>query len=379
MTGVDRVELAYLRELLTRETPLWGLARTPLGYVLLDRAGLRRFEKAVSGGGFGRPDMLSWLDRGGTPAVRAAQADLRRWAVARCLPPGLCRMLDRNVPKGLVYLNLGHSNLTERVLRAVRSVPEARITVFVHDIIPITHPQFQRPGTVAPFEAKLQRVRRFADLIIYNSADTRAQAEAWMGRAGEVPKGIVSHLGTVIPAPDSSAIPAGVIPPSPYFVCVGTIEPRKNHAMLLDVWEAMGPSAPPLIIAGSRGWNNDEVFCRLDALDADSPVREVSGLNDAALAALVSNAQALLFPSVTEGFGLPAVEALSLGTPVLCSNIATFREILGDHAVYTDPWDWQTWQDKVVDWSNRSRDTLRVEQFEAPTWKAHFKVALRYT
>jgi glycosyltransferase involved in cell wall biosynthesis len=87
----------------------------------------------------------------------------------------------------------------------------------------------------------------------------------------------------------------------------------------------------------------------------------------------------MLFPSHAEGFGLPAVESLRLGTPVLCSNMATFREILGDKAVYLDDSAVNIWEETIVDWSKRARDTLRVQDFEAPDWAAHFKIALSFT
>lgn len=379
-TGVDRVELAYLEALIADNVPVWGLARTPIGYVLLDEAGLVAMHERLTGAvSYTAPDFLSYLQRRSNATLRGAQTDARKVAVGRCLPRGLDGMLRRFLPTGVAYLNTGHSNLTDRVLSAVRGVPQSRIAVFVHDVIPLEFPQYQRAGTVEEFEQKMRRVRRYSDLILYNSADTKARTEAAMAPWGTVPKGIVAHLGTIPPAPDVSEVPEGLLPDALYFITVGTIEPRKNHALLLDIWERMGPQAPILLICGSRGWNNEAVFSRLDALAKDARVREVSGLTDGALMALIEGAHGMLFPSHAEGFGLPAVEALQLGTPVLCSNMATFREILANNAVYLDDSDHQLWEDDVVNWSKQARDALRVHGFEAPTWAAHFKTALSFT
>lgn len=379
-TGVDRVELAYLEALISDAIPVWGLARTPIGYVLLDQAGLVAFHARLTGlVPFSSPDLLSRMMRGMHPVARAAQTDARKLAVGRSLPSLLAGMLQKWLPVGVAYLNTGHSNLTKRVLEAVRSVNQARIAVFVHDVIPLEYPQYQRDGTVAVFAQKMRRVRAYADLIIYNSTDTQMRTERAMAEWGPVPQGIVAFLGTIAPAPDVSSLPQGLPPEGSYFVTVGTIEPRKNHALLLDVWEKLGPDAPMLLICGGRGWNNSEVFVRLDALGPHARVRELPGLSDGALAALVEGAEALLFPSHAEGFGLPAIEALLLGTQVVCADIATFREILGNNAVYIDDSSAYLWHDAIVNWSQQAQDMLDTSDFEAPTWDGHFNIALRLT
>ena len=377
-TGVDRVERAYLRRLLEADTPVFGLVRTTLGYVLLERAGLARIADRVTGAvDWGPPDTLSALARGKGLAVRRAESDLRRVALARCLPARLGAMLRRHVPRGATYLNVGHTNLTDRVLWAMRHDLGARIVAMVHDTIPLDLPDLQKPGTVPDFRARLDRVIGYADLILANSAatetDLRRHARA------PLPQVLVAPLGIDPVVPDASALPPGLPPARPWFICVGTIEPRKNHALLLDIWDRFGPEAPPLLICGSRGWLNEDVFRRLDALPPDSPVREVADLSDGALAALVAGARALLMPSLAEGYGLPPVEAAALGTPSICSDLPVFRETLGDIAVYANATESYLWENKIRDlMQDRSAEQLRMRlaDFVPPTWDTHFRKVL---
>jgi len=336
-TGVGRVEAAYLRHLLGAKPPLFLLVRTVLGYVLLDQEGAAQIAKRLSGNHpWGARDIIGILSRRIPEAKQRAEADLRRFAIARCRRGALAGMLARNLPAGTVYLNVGHSNIAEEPLGAWRAVPDARRVVLIHDTIPLDHPEYQRPGIPAAFEAKLRRVGAEADLVIYNSQVTRDMAERWFKRWGRVPDGLVAHLGMDLPRPNPDHIPADLRLPAGYYITLGTIEPRKNHGLLLDVWEKMAaerPEAkmPHLVTAGRRGWENQEVFHRLDT----SPiirrfVHEREGLDDEAVAALLSGARALLFPSKVEGFGLPPLEAAALGTQVLCSDLPIYREFLGN-------------------------------------------------
>lgn len=376
-TGVDRVELAYLRFLLADPVPLFGLVRTPLGYLLLDREGMTEALPYLEGRqAWSRLDLLALVGRRRSGAQRRAEAGLRRLAVARVRRGALAQVLLAHLPQGFVYYNTGHSNLTERVFRAVQRAG-GEIHVLVHDVIPLALPQFQRPETVAPFADKMRRVSRFADRVIYNSHDTQRQAEAELSGMGRVPPCIVAHLGTIQPRPNPATLPSGLPPKAPYFICVGTLEPRKNHAFLLDLWEAWGPEAPPLLLCGRRGWNNAALFDRLDALPEGHPVREVPGLNDAALAALVKGARGALFPSLAEGFGLPPLEAAQLGTRVLCNDLAVLREFLGDNAVYADVSADYLWLNTLKDWAQDPPAAATLPPFEGPTWEAHFKAVLR--
>jgi len=365
LTGVDRVELAYLRALLADPVPMFGLIRTRFGYLLLDERGLEDLRDILAGP---HPDMTTETQR------RRAWRLARRLAVRRALPMFLEPMLRRGVPRGASYVNVGHSNLTERVLSAVKSAFDARISVMIHDVIPLEFPEFQRAGTVPQFNAMLARVAAYADHIIYNSQDTRARAEFHMVRQ---PDPIVAHLGTEVAPPDPSSLPANLPLDAPYFVCVGTIEPRKNHAFLLDIWDDMAQDAPHLLIVGNRGWNNDAVFRRLDTAPKDGTVHEISGLSDGAVSALIAGARGVLFPTFAEGFGLPATETAACGVPVIVNELDIFREIMGDIPIYASVSDRYLWINKIKELAGAESSARKTKQFDPPTWAAHFKIVLR--
>ncbi|MEO5614171.1 MAG: glycosyltransferase family 1 protein [Cypionkella sp.] len=365
MTGVDRVEFAYLDQFLRLDTPLLGLVRTALGFLLLDRTAMTALRDDTLD--LTRNDLIGRIAWRREPARGRAEAALRRLAIARCTKRGLTRLLKCHLPPGSSYFNTGHANLDDRSLRQIHATG-LKIAVLVHDTIPLDHPEFARPDTVEPFRRKMQVVATHADLVIHTTEATRALTEAQLARFGRVPDGITANLG--VPVAQPIAIDA---PKQPYFVTLGTIEPRKNHALLLNLWAQM-PDPPGLLILGGRGWSNAKVFSLLDALPPDSPVQERTGLTDGQIAFLLQGAQALLFPSYAEGFGIPALEAASLGTPVVTSDLAVFQELLGEFAVYLDVTDSYSWMETICQLSNASR--IKRKAMTPPTWAEHFKLVL---
>src|SRR5262249_41244642 len=134
----------------------------------------------------------------------------------------------------------------------------------------------------------------------------------------------------------------------PYFIFVATIESRKNHLLLLDVWERLalelGAATPRLVIVGRRGWSHEKVVERIANSSVLSRlVDEYNTLPDTALARLLAEARAALYPSFAEGYGLPVAEALALGVPVICSDLAELREVARHVPEYLDPGDPQAW------------------------------------
>ena len=378
LTGVDRVEYAYLRELLVRPDPVFGLVRSAFGFILLDRAALADFRDRLDAGHWGKRDWFARIKPGLDQTRLRAEADLRRVSLDRCHPRRLGRMLAKHLPQDVHYLNVGHSNFSSRVVSGLRRLNAVRIAVLVHDTIPLDHPGFQRPKVPARFAGFLRRVGRAADLVICNSAQTRDDVRRHLAGEGRLPDCVVAHLGVAVPN-------AGTAPDGPwnrpYFVALGTIEPRKNHALLLDIWDrfASDTDAPDLLVLGNRGWRSKAVLDRLDA--PPRGVHERGGLRDDQVFALLQGSAGLLFPSLAEGYGLPPQEAAALGVPVLCNTLPIYQEVLGEIAVYADAADRYLWTTKIKELAEayraRQNGTAKaVPRFDPPSWTDHFNTVL---
>lgn len=372
-TGIDRVERAYLRAFLDSNRPVFGIARTAAGTCLLDRGGLAAFADRVDGAvPWGPVDLAGRLSRKLTPARRQAEADLRRLAIAT----GPLRRVLRHVPGG-TYYNVGHSHLTAEVMDRTGAAGLTRV-VLVHDTLPLDHPEYQRPETPARFRQKLDAAGR-ADHIL---ATTKTGAADIARHLPDPPPITVAPLGVDIPEPGEMACPE-----APYVVVISTIEPRKNHALLLDIWEGFqtdppdGP-VPDLHIIGARGWENRALFARLDT----SPVMgrtvfEHGPLPDPQAAALLAGARAALFPSHAEGYGLPPLEALALGIPVICASLQIYRETLGNMPIYAGIDDVYRWRKEILNLVSAEQTTDHktvsiTADFRRPTWDGHFEIAL---
>lgn len=384
-TGIDRVELEYLRMVLGRDGPAFALVRVRPGFALLDRAGLMQvFERLVGNTGWGTVDLISALSLKAPGAQKQATADMRRLAVETGTLRELGKALNRHVPDGTIYLNVGHSNLTDECFDAVRCVPGAKIVVMVHDTIPLDFPEFQRAETAARFAQKLRVALNRADVIVCPSQSSRKALMAHLEPEARRPELIVAPLGLRKPIAELRAVPEDLRLSVPYFVTLGTIEPRKNHSLLLDIWAefAEEADAPHLFVIGQRGWLNHDVFTRLD--QSPAKITEVNDLSDPAVAAVLAGSHGLLFPSFAEGFGLPALEARALGVPVLCNNLPVFHEVLGNYGIYADVSDMYLWKKQIQKLARGSHNSSGNRQLSnadhpLPTWDSHFNIALSRT
>lgn len=287
---------------------------------------------------------------------------------------------SRSAPRsGMIYLNVGHTGLDNPALPAWIARNRARAVYLVHDLIPLTHPEFCRAGEAGKHAARMENALSSAAGIVGNSQATLDELATFaVEHEKPMPETLVAWISGHRP-------PANVRPRTlerPHFITLGTIEGRKNHLLLLRIWERlvaeMGEAAPILLIVGQRGWEAESAIAMLDRLStANGPVRELGRCRDDELAALLAGARALLMPSFAEGFGLPVIEALQLGTPVIASDLPVFREIAGDIPIYLDPLDRPGWEQAIRDFSTDSRERLRqlkaMADYRAPDWPAHFE------
>jgi glycosyltransferase involved in cell wall biosynthesis len=352
-TGIDRVCLAYVREFGDR------------GLAVLQWRGWRRVLSA--------DDSQRLFELLLAPGPRFLKE------LAKLVRPSLLRAAPAGPRDAFIYLNVGHTELEGTGLAEWLERVHARAVYLVHDLIPLTHPEYCRPGEAQRHARRIETILRTAAGVVTNSAAT-LDALRHFARSRSLP--MPRALAALIAPAQLAVDERGSVLQHPYFISVGTIEPRKNHWMLLHVWremaEALGPAAPHLVLAGQRGWECENVVDLLErCVSLRGKVHELPSCPDAQLALHVRHARALLFPSFAEGFGLPLAEALMLGTPVLASELPAFAEIAGDIPEYLHPLDGKAWAQAVQDYAGpshprRQAQLARLAGFRAPTWETHF-------
>jgi glycosyltransferase involved in cell wall biosynthesis len=252
---------------------------------------------------------------------------------------------------------------TEHLLMPLRGVPTI---LTIHDLIFRKMPEHHKPLNRWYLNLTLPLFSRRADHIIVVSEATRHDVVDTYG--------ISRDKMTVVPeaaAPRFTPQPPKVIDavrqcyqlPESYLLYVGTIEPRKNLLRLLQVWEKLYRTSevPPLVIVGSRGWLSEDFFTALENSPFRNDVLLTGFVRDEDLPGLYAAATAFIFPSLYEGFGLPPLEAMACGTPVVCSNTSSLPEVVGEAALLCDPLDELALADalKRVVSDEDLRDTLR--------------------
>lgn len=356
-TGIDRVNLEYAR---------WvsGMG----GGLSLRRGGeiKQLSRKAWAGLLLGRKQ----------PGNSRVQRRHRLYLLLRSL------IFRRSIPKRSTLLVSTHSWLAHEDTWQWLQKRQCQAVVFLHDLIPIQFPEYSHPREKALHERRLDYTLRYSSGIIVNSCCTESAVHDYARKNKlSLPPTLVAPLGHALPRTDRKPISKKIR--GPYFVILGTIEPRKNHLLLLTLWRELvrrhGDSTPQLVVVGRRGWECEQVVDLLERCETIHPyLIEKNNASDEEVAALLSGAQALLMPSYAEGFGMPVQEALALGTPVISSPLPAIREFAADIPDYAATYDGARWLELIesyarTDSPERIAQLQRLPAFCHHTWQEHFR------
>jgi glycosyltransferase involved in cell wall biosynthesis len=217
--------------------------------------------------------------------------------------------------------------------------------VTIHDLSLFTQSRTHESANVRRGRRRMPLMARRADLIIAPSEWTRREITAHLGirpeRIRVIPEGARDGMRPLFESEYRSVVRKYGLR-QPFLLYVGTIEPRKNLATLIKAYHELLSSTrhrPQLVLAGGRGWLYDEIFKLVDELQLSEEIRFTGYVPDEDLPALYSAAEAFIYPSLYEGFGLPPLEAMACGTPVVTSNVSSLPEVIGAAGLSISPRD----------------------------------------
>lgn len=320
ITGIQRV----VREVVTR------LAEDPQPEVIL----LEYREQENDFGILSVPAFLAYYrdGAGSREGIRTAQ-----------------RICPKEFPHGSILLELDsvwHSKCNRMVLYPALKARGVRIAVCYQDLIPIMWPEYAADVTIQAFLGYMAACVTYGDLFISSTQTNIEYLHEFMKRIGVENSApcIVSWLGTDFhrqqdgrPEKRLEEITAG----GKYLLMVGTVEPRKNHALVLDAMDlGLFAQGWQLVIAGHQGWNMEGTAERIRSHpQLGGQLHWIEEATDADIEYLYAHSRFVVFPSFTEGFGLPIVEACSRGVPVLSADHPVLREVGGTYCRYFSPTD----------------------------------------
>lgn len=378
--GIDRVDLGYAEHFLSESRGGRGALFGPAGLRALDNRAGRSIVDGISrhwreAGRVEYDEVYNRLaallstdpaHRLNTRVQGPSTANAGR-SIAKLLAHGNvlgwngiypARNLTRTVPPDAIYLNVSQFPLwLDWYFRWLDHRPDVRAVFFIHDLLPITYPEFFPPAEARRHDGRLRVLARRSAGVIVASDYTRGALEQHLRDRGEAVPPIC-----VLPLPVAAVfgkqgISGALRSPHDYFISVGTIEPRKNQLLLLNVWRELaarfGDRTPSLVLVGARGWDNENVIDMLERCRTIQPyVIEVAGLSTPALRHVMAGARALLMPTLAEGYGLPVAEAQAVGVPLVVSDAVGLGVQMSQRALVLDPTDGPGWREAIASFSS---------------------------
>ncbi len=261
-----------------------------------------------------------------------------------------------------------------------------KTVVTVHDMVYKTFPETVRGRTRYMLDTGLKKSMKRAHRIVTDSEFSKAEIIRYFPQFAEKIRVVycgvdrnrfhpVEDLSQIQSAKDAYGIDRE------YFLYLGTVEPRKNLERLMEAYSrfAKGKSTPPyLVLAGGKGWLDSGIYHKVEELHLQDLVKFTEYVPEEQICPLMCGALGFVFPSIYEGFGLPPLEAMACGVPVLTTKAASLPEVVGEDAVLTDPYDpdsmaaglEQLYTDPALRQELSQRGLRRAEKF---TWEASAK------
>lgn len=223
-----------------------------------------------------------------------------------------------------------------------RSSPPMIMTF--HDAGPWRYPHAQTLHGRLYFRTLLSRGLHTSARVVTVSKHAKSEIGHFLGhrylpKISIAPGAVRPEFGQALSDECKQQVRAHHLLPDSYFLTVATVEPRKNLSTLLDAYtrlkQQIGPACPALVVVGRRGWNCNDILRYMETLQEN--VYFLGHVSDRELIALYQTATCFIFPSLYEGFGLPVVEAMTAGCPVITTSSSSLPEIAGDAALLVDP------------------------------------------
>ena len=258
--------------------------------------------------------------------------------------PLLYRMLTNFVPVPYRAFQGKWADITHFFNYIVPPGVHGKTVVTVHDMVLRAYPETMRTRTKILLETGLKRSMQRADRIVTDSEFSRSEIIKYYPEFAEkirvVPCGVDPKRFSPASEEEIARVKQAHDLPDRYFLYLGTLEPRKNLVRLIEAYGILRerlPDAPELVLAGGKGWQYEAIFAAAEQPEVKGHVHFPSYIPAGDMAALYSGAVGFVFPSLYEGFGMPPLEAMACGCPVLTAKAASLPEAVGNAALLCDP------------------------------------------
>jgi glycosyltransferase involved in cell wall biosynthesis len=369
-TNKGRLSIGKISEIMRIGIDATALPNQPVGagnytiHLVRALTGLKREDELVV---FSQPHGIILIEKGGKLPVE--------WILCPELSPGLRLVWEQTHLVTLakkVRVDLLHSPHYTRP----DNLP-CRSVVTFHDMTFFLYPELHTRAKRLFFPWAMRRSGKTADVLIADSESTRADMVRLLGidpnKIIPIPLGVDPGFIAISDLTLRDQIQKKYSLPEEFILFVGTVEPRKNLPLLIQSYQQLVVTGIqiPLVIAGKLGWMYEEVFAQIEANKLNNKVRLIGYVDQIDLPVIYSMAKVFVYPTLYEGFGLPVLEAMACGVPVVTSNVSSLPEIVAEAGLLVPPNDPQALAQAIQKILDDNALSLKLRQ-AGPQRAAHF-------